>query len=122
MNVYVPILLVLTIGVVFSLLFLVLSRALGPLRETPEKLTTHECGVPTRGSTNLRFYVRFYVVALLFMLFDLEVAFLIPWAVSFRGFVEDGLGVQMFVAMTVFFGMLVVGLIYEWRKGALEWE
>ena len=122
MNVYVPILLVLTIGVLFSLLFLVLSRALGPLRETPEKLTTYECGVPTRGSTNVRFYVRFYVVALLFLLFDLEAAFLIPWAVSFRGFVEDGLGVQMFVAMTVFFGMLVVGLIYEWRKGALEWE
>jgi NADH-quinone oxidoreductase subunit A len=122
MNVYVPILLVLTIGVLFSLLFLVLSRALGPLRETPEKLTTYECGVPTRGSTNLRFYVRFYVVALLFLLFDLEAAFLIPWAVSFRGFVADGLGVQMFVAMTVFFGMLVVGLIYEWRKGALEWE
>ena len=122
MNVYVPILLVLTIAVVFSLLFLVLSRALGPLRETPEKLTTYECGVPTRGSTNLRFYVRFYVVALLFLLFDLEAAFLIPWAVSFRGFVEDGLGVQMFVAMTVFFGMLVVGLLYEWRKGALEWE
>ena len=122
MNVYVPILLVLTIGVVFSLLFLVLSRALGPLRETPEKLTTYECGIPTRGSTNLRFYVRFYVVALLFLLFDLEAAFLIPWAVSFRGFVEEGLGVQMFVAMTVFFGMLVVGLIYEWRKGALEWE
>jgi NADH-quinone oxidoreductase subunit A len=122
MNVYVPILLVLTIGVLFSLLFLVLSRALGPLRETPEKLTTYECGVPTRGSTNLRFYVRFYVVALLFLLFDLEAAFLIPWAVSFRGFVADGLGVQMFVAMTVFLGMLVVGLIYEWRKGALEWE
>jgi len=122
MNVYVPILLVLTIAVVFSLLFLVLSRALGPLRETPEKLTTYECGVPARGSTNLRFYVRFYVVALLFLLFDLEAAFLIPWAVSFRGFVEDGLGVQMFVAMTVFFGMLVVGLLYEWRKGALEWE
>ena len=122
MNVYVPILLVLAIGVAFSLLFLVLSRALGPLRETPEKLTTYECGVPTRGSTNLRFYVRFYVVALLFLLFDLEAAFLIPWAVSFRGFVENGLGLQMFAAMTVFFGMLVVGLIYEWRKGALEWE
>lgn len=122
MNVYVPVLLVLTIGVLFSLLFLVLSRALGPLRETPEKLTTYECGVPTRGSTNLRFYVRFYVVALLFLLFDLEAAFLIPWAVSFRHFVEIGMGVQLFVAMTVFFGMLVVGLIYEWRKGALEWE
>ena len=122
MNVYVPILLVLTIGVVFSLLFLVLSRALGPLRETPEKLTTYECGIPVRGTTNLRFYVRFYVVALLFLLFDLEAAFLIPWAVGFRDFVEAGSGPEMFAAMAVFFGMLVVGLIYEWRKGALEWE
>lgn len=122
MNVYVPILLVLAIGVAFSLLFLVLSRALGPLRETPEKLTAYECGVPTRGSTNLRFYVRFYVVALLFLLFDLEAAFLIPWAVSFRHFIQEGMGIQLFVAMSVFFGMLVVGLLYEWRKGALEWE
>lgn len=122
MNVYVPILLVLAIGVAFSLLFLVLSRALGPLRETPEKLTAYECGVPTRGSTNLRFYVRFYVVALLFLLFDLEAAFLIPWAVSFRHFIREGMGIQLFVAMSVFFGMLVVGLLYEWRKGALEWE
>ena len=122
MNVYVPILLVLTIGVVFSLLFLVLSRALGPLRETPEKLTAYECGIPVRGTTNLRFYVRFYVVALLFLIFDLEAAFLIPWAVGFREFVEAGSGPQMFAAMAVFFGMLVVGLIYEWRKGALEWE
>jgi len=122
MNVYVPILLVITIGVLFSLLFLVLSRVLGPLRETPEKLTTYECGIPVRGSTNLRFYVRFYVVALLFLLFDLEAAFLIPWAVGFRDFVEAGSGPSMFAAMTVFFGMLVVGLNYEWRKGALEWE
>ena len=61
-------------------------------------------------------------LALLFLLFDLEAAFLIPWAVSFRGFVESGMGPTMFVAMSVFFGLLVVGLLYEWRKGALEWE
>ncbi len=122
MNAYVPILVVMTIAVVFSLLFLVLSKLLGPSRPDPEKLTAYECGVPTRGSTNLRFYVRFYVVALLFLLFDLEAAFLIPWAVSFRSFVADGVGYSMFAAMTVFFGLLVVGLVYEWRKGALEWE
>ena len=122
MNVYIPILLVLSIAVVFSLLFIVLSRALGPLRETPGKLTAYECGIPSRGTTNLRFYVRFYVVALLFLLFDLEAAFLIPWAVSFRTFVENGTGPTMFAAMSVFFGLLVVGLLYEWRKGALEWE
>ena len=122
MNVYIPVLIVVAIAVVFSLLFVVLSRVLGPLHETPGKLTTYECGVPTRGSTNLRFYVRFYVVALLFLLFDLEAAFLIPWAVSFRSFVAQGMGGPMFAAMSVFFGMLIVGLIYEWRKGALEWE
>jgi NADH-quinone oxidoreductase subunit A len=122
MNAYVPILLVMTIAVVFSLLFLVLSRVLGPSKPDPEKLTTYECGVPSRGTTNLRFYVRFYVVALLFLLFDLEAAFLIPWAVSFRDFVAQGLGGPMFAAMSVFFGLLVVGLVYEWRKGALEWE
>jgi len=122
MNVYVPVLLVIAIAVVFAGLFLVLSRLLGPLKETPEKLTAYECGIPSRGSTNLRFYVRCYVVALLFLLFDLEAAFLIPWAVSFRTFVEQGQGLEMFAAMSVFFGLLVAGLVYEWRKGALEWE
>ena len=122
MNVYVPILLVITIGVLFSLLFLVLSRALGPLRETPEKLTTYECGIPSRGSVHLRFFVRFYVVALLFLLFDLETVFLVPWAVTFRWFVARGLGNEMFVGMLIFFALLVVGLIYEYKKGALEWE
>lgn len=122
MNVYVPILLVIAIAVVFSALFLALSRLLGPLKETPEKLTAYECGIPSRGSTNLRFYVRFYVVALLFLLFDLEAAFLIPWAVAFRDFVAAGQGGEMFAAMSVFFGLLVAGLVYEWRKGALEWE
>jgi len=122
MNVYVPVLLVVGIAVVFALLFVVLSRVLGPRNATPGKLTTYECGVPSRGTTNLRFYVRFYVVALLFLLFDLETVFLVPWAVSFGSFVERGMGGPMFVAMLVFFGLLVVGLIYEWRKGALEWE
>jgi len=122
MNVYVPILLVLGIAIVFAGLFLVLSRLLGPKHETAEKLTAYECGVPSRGTTRLRFYIRFYVVALLFLLFDLEAAFLIPWAVSFRSFVLEGIGTEMFIAMCVFFGLLVVGLIYEWRKGALEWE
>jgi NADH-quinone oxidoreductase subunit A len=122
MNVYVPILLVVAIAAGFSFAFVVLSRLLGPSNPTPGKLTSYECGIPSRGTTNLRFYVRFYVVALLFLLFDLETVFLVPWAVSFRSFVERGLGGGMFVAMAVFMGLLVVGLVYEWRKGALEWE
>lgn len=122
MNLYVPILLVVGIAACFSLLFVVLSRALGPSNETPGKLTTYECGVPTRGTTHLRFFVRFYVVALLFLLFDLETVFLVPWAVSFRGFVEMGQGGEQFVAMIVFFALLVAGLVYEWRKGAFRWE
>lgn len=122
MSDYVPVLLVIGIAVVFALLFIVLSFLLGPKHPTPGKLTAYECGIPSRGSTNLRFYVRFYVVALLFLLFDLEAAFLIPWAVRFKHFVAEGLGGPMFAAMAVFFGLLVVGLVYEWRKGALEWE
>ena len=122
MNVYVPVLLVVGIAVGFSLLFLFLSRALGPRTETPGTLTTYECGVPTRGTTQLRFFVRFYVVALLFLLFDLETVFLVPWAATFRVFIDLGRGGEMFIAMLIFFGLLVVGLIYEYRKGALEWE
>ncbi len=122
MNVYVPILLLVGIAAAFSMLFVVLSRVLGPRNETPGKLTTYECGVPPRGTTHGRFFVRFYVVALLFLLFDLETVFLVPWAVSFRGFVEMGYGVQQFVAMLIFFVLLVTGLVYEWRKGAFRWE
>lgn len=122
MNPYVPVLLVVGIATAFSLLFVVLSRVLGPLNETPGKLTTYECGVPSRGTTNLRFFVRFYVVALLFLLFDLETTFLLPWAARFRDFVARGEGAPMFVAGLVFLGLLLVGLVYEWKKGALEWE
>ncbi len=122
MNPYVPILLVVGIAAAFALLFVLLSRALGPLHETPAKLATYECGVPSRGTTNLRFFIRFYVVALLFLLFDLETTFLLPWAVRFRDFVARGEGGSMFVTMLIFLGLLLVGLVYEWRKGALEWE
>ena len=122
MNVYIPILLVAAIAVAFSGLFIFLSKALGPYAPSPGKLTTYECGIPSRGTTKLRFYVRYYVVALLFLLFDLETVFLVPWAASFRSFVDRGLGATQFVAMLIFLLLLLVGLVYEWRKGALEWE
>lgn len=122
MNVYVPVLFVVAIAIAFTSLFVVMSRWLGPKNWTPGKLTAYECGIPSRGTTRLKFYVRFYVVALLFLLFDLETVFLLPWALSFRSFLGRGLGEPMFVAMLVFLGLLVVGLVYEWRKGALEWE
>lgn len=122
MNDYFPILLVVIIATGFSLLFLVLSRLLGPSKPTPGKQTTYECGVPSRGTTKVRFFVRFYVVALLFLLFDLETVFLVPWALNFRSFVAMGVGLKLFLAMSAFFVLLVVGLLYEWKKGALEWE
>jgi NADH-quinone oxidoreductase subunit A len=122
MNVYIPILLVAAIAVAFSALFIFLAKALGPAVPTPGKLTTYECGIPSRGTTKLRFYVRYYVVALLFLLFDLETVFLVPWAASFRSFVEQGQGGTQFVAMLIFLLLLLAGLVYEWRKGALEWE
>jgi len=88
-------------------------------RQSPdaEKLSPYECGFEPLGNARDQFDVRFYLVAILFIIFDLEVAFLFPWAVSLKG-----IGMAGFVSMMVFLGLLTVGFIYEWKKGALEWE
>ena len=83
----------------------------------PEKLSPYECGFESFEDARMKFDVRYYLVAILFILFDLEIAFLVPWAI-----VLDKIGLFGFAAMTVFLGILVVGFIYEWKKGALEWE
>jgi NADH-quinone oxidoreductase subunit A len=119
---FVPVLLVLTIAVVFALVFGALSRLLGPRRRTGLKETTYECGVPPRSSLEIRFYVRFFLVALLFLLFDLEAVFLYPWVILFRGFVAAGRGPFALGEMGVFLAVLVVGYLYVRRKGALDWQ
>ena len=118
---YFPILLFILVGIAFGavplLLGEVLSRVLGVNRPDPEKLSPYECGFEAFEDARMKFDVRYYLIAILFILFDLEIAFLFPWAVVLRE-----IGFFGFMSMMVFLGILVVGFIYEWMKGALEWE
>ena len=114
---YLPILIFLGIAVGLAMLILLASFVIARQRPDTEKLSAYECGFEPFEDTRGKFDVRFYLVAILFIIFDLEVAFLFPWAVSL-----GKTGVFGFWSMVVFLGILTVGFIYEWRKGALEWE
>ncbi len=114
---YLPILIFLIVGGVLGVVALILGYLLGPKRPDAAKLSPYECGFEAFDDARLPFDVRYYLVAILFIIFDLETAFLVPWAVVFRKIGWFGL-----IAMGVFLGLLVIGFIYEWKKGALEWE
>lgn len=114
---YLPVLIFMIIGVAVGLIAPVLGYLLSPKKPNPEKLSTYECGFPTFNDSRSPFDVRYYLVAILFIIFDLETAFLVPWAVVFRQ-----LGWVGMVSMGIFLGLLTIGFIYEWKKGALEWE
>jgi NADH-quinone oxidoreductase subunit A len=118
---YMPILLFLGIALILSSLFvfapMAISRLTGTHQPTPEKLTEYECGFPAFEGSRAQFDVRFYLVAILFIIFDLEAAFLFPWAVSL-----GEIGWAGWSAMMIFLAELVIGYIYVWKKGALEWE
>jgi NADH-quinone oxidoreductase subunit A len=118
---YFPILLFILVGAAVGVAPLVLggglSRLLGVHRPDSEKLSPYECGFEAFEDARMKFDVRYYLIAILFILFDLEIAFLFPWAVVLRE-----IGFFGFMAMVLFLGILVVGFIYEWMKGALEWE
>ena len=118
---YFPILLFLVVGAAFGVAPVIMgsgiSRLLGVHRPDSEKLSPYECGFEAFEDARMKFDVRYYLVAILFILFDLEIAFLFPWAV-----VLNDIGFFGFAAMMVFLAILVVGFIYEWKKGALEWE
>lgn len=118
---YLPILLFLGIALILSSLFvfapMAISRLTGTHQPTPEKLTEYECGFPAFEGSRAQFDVRFYLVAILFIIFDLEAAFLFPWAVSL-----GEIGWAGWSAMMIFLVELVIGYIYVWKKGALEWE
>lgn len=105
------------VGAAIGLAPLVLGRLLGPSRPDTEKLSPYECGFEAFEDARMKFDVRYYLVAILFILFDLEIAFLVPWAVAL-----DAVGVGGLVAVLVFLALLVVGFVYEWRKGALDWD
>ena len=114
---YFPILLFILIGLAVGVAPMVLGKLLGPSRPDPEKLSPYECGFEAFEDARMKFDVRYYLVAILFILFDLEIAFLFPWAV-----VLQDVGFEGFVAMMIFLLILIVGFAYEWKKGALEWE
>ena len=113
---YLPIGILVLLATLFAAGNILLSSVLGPRRPNPEKLSPYECGIMPVGTARQRFSVKFYLVAMLFVLFDLEAVFFYPWGALFRE-----LGLYGFVAMSIFTVPLVIGLLYEWRKGALEW-
>ena len=114
---YLPILIFIGVAGALSLVFLIVPFVIAPSKPDPEKLSAYECGFNAFGDSRMKFDVRYYLVTLLFIIFDLEVAFLFPWAVTL-----GKTGVYAFWSMMVFLAVLTVGFIYEWRKGALEWE
>ncbi|MCC7039563.1 MAG: NADH-quinone oxidoreductase subunit A [Burkholderiales bacterium] len=114
---YFPILLFIVVGLGLGVVLLSLGKFLSPSRPDPEKTSPYECGFEAFEDARMKFDVRYYLVAILFILFDLEIAFLFPW-----GVVLQDIGWEGFVAMLVFLTILVVGFAYEWKKGALEWE
>jgi NADH-quinone oxidoreductase subunit A len=119
---YFPVVVALVIGVLFSLLFVVLSKYFGPHRPSPTKNSVYECGMAPIGGTQQRFSVKFFLVAVLFLLFDLEAVFLYPWAVTYKGLVEAGGAVIAFWEMFAFLAVLLVGWWYCLQRGALEWD
>ena len=114
---YLPILIFLVIAIGLTVVMLVASMVLAKQKPDSEKLSPYECGFEAFEDARMKFDVRYYLVAILFILFDLEIAFLFPWAIVLRDIGWFGV-----VAMGIFLGILVVGFIYEWKKGALEWE
>ena len=114
---YLPVILFILVGVAVGVAPQVIGFLLGPRRPDSAKNSPYECGFEAFEDARMKFDVRYYLVAILFILFDLEIAFFFPWAV-----VLDQIGVPGFTAMMVFLAVLVVGFIYEWKKGALEWE
>ena len=109
------------VGCLFVVLNLTVSRLLHTKLFSGEKYIPYECGEDPVGDTRIKFNTRFYVIALIFLIFDVEVVFLLPWAVVFRSMVNQGIGALVFVEMLVFITILLVGLAYVWAKGDLEW-
>ncbi len=114
---YLPILIFLIVAAGIGLVLLAIGAVLGPHQGSSEKLSPYECGFEAFEDSRMKFDVRYYLVAILFIIFDLEIAFLFPWAV-----VLDRIGMFGLVAMAIFLLILVIGFVYEWKKGALEWE
>ena len=114
---YLPIILFLIVALILSCAFVAVNFILSPKNPDPEKLSAYECGFEPFEDSRMEFDVRFYLVAILFIIFDLEIAFLFPWAISL-----GNIGLLGFSSMMIFLFILTIGFIYEWKKGALDWE
>jgi len=114
---YLPVLLFVLVGAAVGVAPMAIGKLLGPSRPNAAKLSPYECGFEAFEDARMQFDVRYYLVAILFILFDLEIAFLFPWAVSL-----GTIGFVGFVSMMVFLAILIVGFVYEWSRGALDWE
>ena len=117
LNNYLTIIIFLAIALILSLGFLILNFAFSPKNPDPEKLSAYECGFEPFNDSRMEFDIRFYLVAILFIIFDLEIAFLFPWAITL-----GDIGLFGFFSMMLFLFILTIGFIYEWKKGALDWE
>ena len=117
LNNYLSIIIFLGISLILSVGFIFINFIFAPKKPDPEKLSTYECGFEAFNDSRMEFDVRFYLVAILFIIFDLEIAFLFPWAISL-----GNIGLLGFVSMMIFLFILTIGFIYEWKKGALDWE
>lgn len=126
LNTYIPVLVMGIIAVVVAGALILLSSVLGPSKPTPQKLAPYECGVTPIGSARERFPIKFYLIAMLFIIFDIETVFLYPWAVTFKNaktiFGYSGAMLFNLGEMAVFVAILFVGYIYVWRRGAFEWD
>lgn len=120
---YFPVLLFILVGIAFGCAPMLMGRLIAPNRPDSEKLSPFECGFEPSEDARMKFDVRYYLIAILFILFDLEIAFLFPWASIFKEIVNtEAVRLFGFIEMFVFLGILVVGYVYAWAKGALDWE
>ena len=117
MDGFLPVLIMIGLGAGFGGGSVLLSQFLGPRKPTPEKMAPYECGMPAVGDARERQSIKFYLVAMIFLLFDIEIAFLYPWALAFRD-----LGMTGFLQILTFFALLLTGYIYVWRKGIFDWS
>ena len=120
---YFPVLVFVFVGLIFGCVPIIIGRVVAPHRPDPEKLSAFECGFEAFEDARMKFDVRYYLIAIIFILFDLEIAFLFPWAVIFKEIANtEAVKFFGFIEMLVFIAILIVGYVYAWVKGALDWE
>lgn len=119
---YWGVLILLLLGVATGVGAIVVTHILGSKRYYPRKSSAYECGIPSKGAEKTRFSVKFYLVAVSFILFDIETIFMVPWALKFKSYVTSGEALYIFSVGVLFLFVLTIGLIYEWRKGLLDWN